>query len=218
MKYCKRCNKELTTEQRHNIYCSQECANLARSELKIQNWLNGEYDGMVGDNQLSHTIRNFLLKEADYRCEKCGWNEINPVTQKCPLEIHHKDGNYKNNDKSNLEVLCPNCHSLTENFKALNKEGRENRTVNRKNYCLDCGVEICQDSLRCRDCAAKQRVTEKPLSREELKQLIKIKPFTQIAKEQNVSDNTIRKWCIGYNLPSRKKDINSYSDEEWLNI
>ena len=58
----------------------------------------------------------------------------------------------------------------------------------------------------------------KPLTREELKEKIRILPFTQIAKEQNVSDNAIRKWCISYNLPSKKKDINSYSDEDWKKI
>lgn len=72
--------------------------------------------------------------------------------------------------------------------------------------------------MRCRDCAAKQQITEKPLTREELKEKIRILPFTQIAKEQNVSDNAIRKWCISYNLPSKKKDINSYSDEDWKKI
>ena len=218
MKYCLQCNKQLTTDQRHNIYCSQQCANIAKRENKIKQWLDGEYDGIIGENQLSSVIRNFLLEKANYQCELCGWNKINPITNKCPLEIHHKDGNYLNNQKDNLQVLCPNCHSLTENYKALNKNGRENRITIRKKYCLDCGKEICQTSLRCRDCAAKQQITEKPLTREELKEKIRILPFTQIAKEQNVSDNAIRKWCISYNLPSRKKDINSYSDEDWKKI
>ena len=218
MKYCLKCGKPLTTEQRHNSYCSQDCAISAKKELKIKNWLEGSYDGIVGENQLSQTIRDYLLKQAEYKCELCGWNKINPITNKCPLEIHHKDGNYKNNTRDNLQVLCPNCHSLTENYKALNKSGRENRITTRKKYCLDCGKEICQTSLRCRECAAKLQITEKPLTREELKEKIRLLPFTQIAKEQNVSDNTIRKWCIGYNLPSKKKDINSYSDEEWVNI
>ena len=40
----------------------------------------------------------------------------------------------------------------------------------------------------------------------------------ELAEENNVTDNAIRKWCIGYDLPSKKKDINSYSDEEWEKI
>ena len=89
MKYCLKCGKQLTTEQRHNIYCSQDCAISARKELKIKNWLEGNYDGIIGENQLSHTIRDYLLEQAEYKCELCGWNKINPITNKCPLEIHH---------------------------------------------------------------------------------------------------------------------------------
>lgn len=33
-----------------------------------------------------------------------------------PLELHHKDGNHYNNDLSNLEILCPNCHAQTDNY------------------------------------------------------------------------------------------------------
>ena len=131
-------------------------------------------------------------------------------------------GNYEvtflitlNNSNENLQVLCPNCHSLTENYKALNKNSDRERITVRKNYCKDCGKEISADALRCRECSNKSRTTIKPLTREELKNKIRNLPFTKIAEEQNVSDNAIRKWCIGYNLPSKKKEINSYSDEEW---
>ena len=53
---------------------------------------------------------------------------------------------------------------------------------------------------------------------EELKNLIRNTPFTQIGKIYNVSDNAIRKWCDNYNLPHRASEIKSYSDEEWLLI
>lgn len=87
-----------------------------------------------------------------------------------------------------------------------------------KNYCIDCGREITASALRCNICDRKRhRVAERP-SREELKLLIRTKPFTQIGVIFNVSDNAVRKWCINYNLPRTKKEINSYSDEEWANI
>jgi hypothetical protein len=180
--------------------------------------LNGNYNGIIGSNQLSKTIRNYLLNEVGCKCQKCGWGEINPITNVVPLEIHHKDGNCMNNNRENLEVLCPNCHSLTPNYKSLNNSGRENRTQNRKNYCLDCGTAISSEACRCRECASKARVIEKPITREELKQKIRTLPFTTIATEFGVSDNAIRKWCIGYDLPTRKKDIKAYSDEEWALI
>ena len=81
-----------------------------------------------------------------------------------------------------------------------------------KNYCIDCGIEIASTSTRCRSCASKK---ELPITREELKDLIRIKPFTKIGEQYQVSDNAIRKWCDKYNLPRKATDIKKYSDEEW---
>ncbi len=44
--------------------------------------------------------------------------------------MNHIDGNSENNKEKNLELLCPNCHSLTPNFKGLNKgNGRHSRML-----------------------------------------------------------------------------------------
>lgn len=44
------------------------------------------------------------------------------------LEIHHIDGNSDNNVLSNVMLLCPNCHSLTDTYKARNTgKGRASR-------------------------------------------------------------------------------------------
>lgn len=32
------------------------------------------------------------------------------------LQIHHKNGIFHGNTKENLNFLCPNCHSQTENY------------------------------------------------------------------------------------------------------
>ena len=37
------------------------------------------------------------------------------------LELHHIDGDNTNNELSNLEYLCPNCHALTNNYRGKNK-------------------------------------------------------------------------------------------------
>lgn len=217
MKHCLYCNKELSQNQRNNTYCSVECSIKAKKDKKINDWLNGKFDGLRGKNSLSTTIREYLLETRNYSCELCGWNKINPTTGKVPLDIHHKDGNYLNNNIDNLQVLCPNCHSLTPNYKSLNKSDRE-RLQNRKNYCIDCGTEISQDALRCRTCEGKHRVTKKPVSREELKEMIRTKSFVSIGEEFGVSDNAIKKWCIQFNLPSKKRDIKNICDEDWEKI
>lgn len=88
----------------------------------------------------------------------------------------------------------------------------------RKYYCAKCGMPVSKKAKLCRKCYNfSKRKTERP-SREELKQLIRTKPFTQIGEIYDVSDSTICKWCKCYNLPFRKRDINLYTDEKWALI
>jgi len=42
------------------------------------------------------------------KCEVCNRNFLN-------ISTHHKDGNVKNNFKSNLIKLCSDCHSMVHN-------------------------------------------------------------------------------------------------------
>lgn len=59
----------------------------------------------------------------------CEWEKKHPITGVTPLEVDHIDGNAHNNRESNLRLICPNCHSLTSNFRNLNKgKGRNWRT------------------------------------------------------------------------------------------
>lgn len=215
MKTCLNCGKELVNQQKK--YCCSKCQIEYQRKEYIALWKQGQKDGISGKNGLSEHIRNYLLEKVNHRCQRCGWGEINPTTGRIPLEIHHIDGNYRNCLETNLEVLCPNCHSLTPNFGALNREGRGESNT-RKCFCMDCGKPITNGAIRCVNCESKNRITEKPVTREELKNLIRIMPFTSIGKQYGVSDNAVRKWCEGYNLPTRKKDIKSYSDEEWIKI
>lgn len=106
-------------------------------------------------------------------------------------------------------------HSLEEFTYPL----REVKDFSKKyHYCVDCGKEISKGSTRCAQCDYIARRTCVRPSREELKQMIRITPFTEIGKQFNVNGNTIKKWCIRENLPYRKKDIKLYSDEEWDKI
>lgn len=61
------------------------------------------------------SVRKRLVQERGNKCEKCGINEWQGG--EIIIEVHHKDGNKKNNCPENLELLCPNCHSQTDNYK-----------------------------------------------------------------------------------------------------
>lgn len=60
-------------------------------------------------------LKKHLIKEKGHRCEKCG--NIEWFGQPIVLEVHHIDGNRTNNTFDNLQLLCPNCHSTTPNWR-----------------------------------------------------------------------------------------------------
>ena len=124
-RYCKNCGKELIESQRE--FCSHECQNDFYYGKYIKRWKSGEEDGLNGEYGISKHIRRYLMSKNSYKCEICGWGETNKYTNTIPLEIHHIDGNYRNNKEENLQLLCPNCHSLTETAKSHNKNGRKGR-------------------------------------------------------------------------------------------
>ena len=65
----------------------------------------------------SHAI-DALIHIRGHKCECC--EQIEWLGQQIPLEVHHKDGDSLNNEMSNLELLCPNCHALTKNYRGRN--------------------------------------------------------------------------------------------------
>lgn len=63
-----------------------------------------------------HNIKQRLiaagLKEA--RCEACGISDWRGAP--LSMQLHHVNGDGRDNRLDNLRLLCPNCHSQTENF------------------------------------------------------------------------------------------------------
>ena len=87
------------------------------------------------------------------------------------------------------------------------------------NVCIICGKPICYSSTYCSTCLGYQhRVVKDRPTRSVLKYLIRTTPFTKIGEQYGVSDNAIRKWCKGYDLPFKSREIRNYTDEEWGKI
>lgn len=100
-------------------FCSQECSSKYKANSTLNMFLENNYIGRV---KITTVLRTWLLNRVENKCEKCGWGETNPYSNNVALDIHHKDGNRRNNTLENIEILCPNCHSLTETYKYLNKK------------------------------------------------------------------------------------------------
>jgi hypothetical protein len=87
----------------------------------LKEWLKGNNNGCDKSGKLIKDIKKYLKDKSNNKCSLCSWDVINPVTGWSPLEIDHIDGNWANNNPTNLRVLCPNCHALQSTHKGLNR-------------------------------------------------------------------------------------------------
>lgn len=93
--------------------------NLSTEHFLGQAWNKENYDYSSFENgsykKNGKTTAIPLIKLRGRKCEDCGLEEW--LGQPINLEIHHIDGDRSNNSLENLKLLCPNCHSYTENFR-----------------------------------------------------------------------------------------------------
>ena len=68
----------------------------------------------------SHKLKEKLIKDGikENKCEICGCSMWQGVM--LPLELHYIDNNHNNNALENLQILCPNCHSIQEGNAGVN--------------------------------------------------------------------------------------------------
>lgn len=161
-----------------------------------------------GSGISSHNLKMRLIRGGykEYRCEKCGlekWYE-----DEIPLELDHIDGNKFNNEFSNLQILCPNCHSVkTRNQKKRIYKKEDIPACNDKvdvikkkpNICKVCSTETSNKAFCSNKCMEESKIINS-LSKELLEKAIeKIGlNYTLLSKELGVSDNTVRKWYLRY--------------------
>lgn len=132
-KFCIVCGKEfIPYPSKSNLFCSQACQCEYQYKENVQKWKNGEVSGHTERFKVSGFVRRYLLEKANYCCEECGCNLTNKYTGLSILQIHHKDGNAANTVEDNLEVICPNCHAMTDNFGSRNKNSV--RKYRKKDY------------------------------------------------------------------------------------
>jgi len=115
---CLNCGKEITYNYSDRKFCSSKCCGEYQTKQKTEQWLQHpeKFSGEQGYPFISRYLR--LLH--NNCCQRCGWSELNQYTNTVPLQVHHIDGDCTNNKLENLQLLCPNCHSLTETYGSRN--------------------------------------------------------------------------------------------------
>ena len=93
--------------------------NIDTSHFLGQGWNKENYDYELftvnSNKKRGITTLNPLIKLRGRKCESCGletWLNM-PIT----LEVHHLNGIRNDNRLENLQLLCPNCHSYTDNWR-----------------------------------------------------------------------------------------------------
>lgn len=113
-----------------------ERAGKTRSIFRINKILSSNWENLTYWER-----RDRVFYEQKGKCKNCKID--NWLNRLIKLEYHHKDGNRDNNSRENVEYLCPNCHSQTNNHsirKVLTINNRDRRIKNRYKYVV--AVEI----------------------------------------------------------------------------
>lgn len=173
-------------------------------------------------------IMELLISESvkEYICEMCGcgnlWNG-KPIT----LQLHHIDGNNSNHEVVNLQIVCPNCHTQTNNYGSKNREGYIGKKVDSKNVnanddiqqlpsnyikytCQGCRANYYSKHKKTKHrsfaCARKSsRKKDRPTKKVLYSLLLKEPNFVLIGNIYSVSDTTVRNWCKQYSIPYHSK-------------
>lgn len=119
---CLMCSKPTSGYQ--NIYCSNKCRGDHQSQLHEAKILSDENVGWK-------SIREYLIHTVG-SCQCCGikkWND-KPLSFECD----HIDGDRSNNVLSNAKLLCPNCHSQTDTYRAKNVNNPKGKETRAKRY------------------------------------------------------------------------------------
>ena len=145
----------------------------------------------------------------------CGKNKSKSISDDMLIEALK---NSENIHQALLKVGSTDGRLYERAYDLLSLDGvslKEKAEAEKQKSCAMCGNKISKNATYCEKCIhIVQQKTTRP-SRDDLKKMIREKSFLAIGREFDVSDNTIRKWCIAYGLPFKRKAIDAYSDDDW---
>jgi len=89
--------------------------NIAPLKFNLDKWNNNE---LILTSRAVIRKWIFKLKLLPIQCNNCKLDKW--LDKEIPLELNHINGNGNENRKSNIELLCPNCHALTDTYRGKN--------------------------------------------------------------------------------------------------
>lgn len=127
---CIHCGKEnVWGRSKVNKYCDNICQGLYQWENETKPRVEA---GECTHNSAS-VLKRYLAETRGDCCEECGQDSTHN-SKPLVLQLDHIDGDSDNNFPRNLRLLCPNCHSQTENFSSKGKGSRYKKATKRNLY------------------------------------------------------------------------------------
>ena len=131
MAICLFCKTEFEAKRNTSRkYCNNHCQGQHTAQKVVLSWLANPCPETfyTKGNIVRGSIRTALIQKAGCKCTRCGWGEMHHSAKLPALEIEHINGNWLDCSPSNIDIICPNCHSLTDTYKARNLgKGRDYR-------------------------------------------------------------------------------------------
>lgn len=162
-------------------------------EIKLEDYLNNN----VKISSFRLKLKLFKAGIFEKKCSSCKLTEWQG--QPIPLDLDHIDGNPNNNNLSNLRILCPTCHSYTDNYCSKNAKNFKPKTIVK---CIKCSKELLQKrkSGCCRKCSNKNSGADFKLKEinwipdDDLVKLVKENSFnyTKVGKILGISRTSVR--------------------------
>ena len=178
----------------------------------------------VSSSKLKQKLIKNNIKEN--RCEICGITEWNGKPIK--VELHHINGINTDNRIENLQLLCPNCHSYTDNYGGKNQKMNTKKNTNKKvkeKFDYASLKEISLNTNDINNISNKLNVSVVTVKKNLKKYNIEIKKdtkynieemfslmkehknYTKVGKILGISDNAVKKRFINLGYPDNIKDL-----------
>lgn len=129
IKKCKICGKETYLANKTGLCTS--CLKKEKDRKKINTWKETGDTGCGVSSTLRNCIRDYIFEKQNEQCAICGmkniWNN-----KELHFILDHIDGDASNNWENNLRLICPNCDSQLDTYKARNKNSARTHRKNKK--------------------------------------------------------------------------------------
>lgn len=153
--------------------------NIDCSHWTCMGWNKGQKLKGWDEYKNNNRLKVHLVNELGKKCEKCGLSHW--LDQEITLELHHVDGDRANNILENLELLCPNCHSLTKNWRGRKSDSSHDDLSN-----VDRIIKPISEKKKIVR-VKKEKKPTRDIAKNEIEDLLGRMPLQNVAKALGVS-------------------------------